>query len=192
MNEQQLTSTLTVALQEDFGIRREVKGYNLLTRGPIRADVVAHPKPHLVAAGFIDAHFCIEVKAVPVTEPDTRGRAAAWQALSYRLSEFDFGVPAFALVYPPFAEFYLREGDFTWERNGPPVVDIEKIERRAAYRALTNAVQRGNVGWFEIIEAGIGIEADIPICFGAGRYWSKRLGISAVKNLGLRLHVGTR
>ena len=146
MNEQQLTSHLIDALQEDFDIRREVKGYNLLTRGPIRADVVAHPKPHLVAAGFVDAHFCIEVKAVPATEPDKRGRAAAWQALSYRLSEFDFGVPAFALVYPPFAEFYLREGDFTWERDGPPVVDIEKMERRAAYRELTSRHAAGQRG----------------------------------------------
>jgi hypothetical protein len=101
-------------------------------------------------------------------------------------------MPAFALVYPPFAEFYLREGDFAWERGGPTINDIDKIERRAAYRELTTVMQRGNVGWVEIIEGTIGIEADIRICFGAGRYRSKRLGISAVKNLGLRLHVGTR
>ncbi len=138
-------------------------------------------------------HHSSRVKAVPATEPDKRGRVAAWQALSYRLSEFDFGVPAFALVYPPFAEFYLHEGDFTWDSRGRPTIpDIEKLERRAAYRELTTIMQRGNVGWVEIIEGSIGIEADIRICFGAGRYWSNRLGISAVKNLGLRLHVGTR
>jgi hypothetical protein len=192
MAEQQLTSHLINALQEDFDIRHEVKGYNLLTRSPIRADVVAHPKPHLVAAGFVDAHFCIEVKAVPTREPDKRARAAAWQALSYRLSEFDFGVPAFALVYPPFAVFYLRDGDFTLDPGGPTKDDIEKVERRAAYRELTAVMQRGNVGWVEISEGSPGIKADIRICFGAGRYWSKRLGMSGVKNLGLRLHVGTR
>ena len=193
MNEQQLTTYLIDALQEDFDIRREVKGYNLLTRGPIRADIVAHPKLHLITAGFVDAYFCIEVKAVPAMEADKRGRAAAWQALSYRLSEFDFGVPAFALVYPPFAEFYLNKGDFTWDSRGGPVVpDIGKIERLATYRELTTVMQRGNVGWVEIIEEGPDGVADIRICFGAGRYWSKRLGMSGVKNLGLRLHVGTR
>ena len=101
-------------------------------------------------------------------------------------------MPAFALVYPPFAAFYLREGDFTWNSGGPPIVDIEKKERRAAYRELTTVMQRGNVGWVELIEEGPDREADIRIGFGAGRYWSKRLGISGVKNLGLRLHVGTR
>jgi hypothetical protein len=192
MNEEQLTSYLVQSLQEDFDIRREVKGHNLLTRGPIRADIVAHPKLHLISAGFVDAYFCVEVKAVPATEPDKRARAAAWQALSYRLSEFDFGVPAFALVYPPFAAFYLHEGDFSWDRGGPTKDDIEKVERRAAYRELTAVMQRGNVGWVEISEGSPGIKADIRICFGAGRYWSKRLGMSGVKNLGLRLHVGTR
>ena len=53
-------------------------------------------------------------------------------------------------------------------------------------------MQQGNVGWVEIIEEGPDREADIRVGFGARRYWSKRLGISGVKYLGLRLHVGTR
>lgn len=53
-------------------------------------------------------------------------------------------------------------------------------------------VWRGNVGWIELSEGGPDRGPDIRICFGAGRYWAKRLGISAVKNLGLRLHMGTR
>jgi hypothetical protein len=63
VNERQLTTLLLGALQEGFDIQREVKGYNQLTRGPIRAGIVAHPKPHLVAAGFVDVHFCIGAPA---------------------------------------------------------------------------------------------------------------------------------
>lgn len=93
------------------------------------ARTASHARIEARVADRKEAALCCN-RPSHTTEPDKRGRAA-WQALSYRLSEFDFGVPAFALVYPPFTEF-------------------------------------------------------------AGRYWSKRLGISAVKNIGLRLHVGAR
>ena len=191
MNEKELSAQLIAAMSEDFDIQREVTGNNLLTGETIRADIVAHPKLHLIASGFVPGYFCVEVKAVPTSRPEKRGREVVWQALSYRLARFDFGVPVFAFVYPPLWMFYYDKGEDI-EYFNPTTADIKKAQRQAKFQEVAALIQRGNVGWIEIQQPNsYKPDGDLRLLFGAGRYWSKVDGISPVKNIGVRLHVGT-
>ena len=189
MTESELKAQLIKLLASDFDLRSEVRGYNLLTRSVVRADIVGHPKTHLVDAGFVDAFFCIEVKAVPKEESDKRGRAAAWQALSYRLSEFDFGIPAFSFVFPSLRSFYCYDDSIDYV--SPSKKDLESMEMRAKLREIEAVMQYGNVGWIEHSKKTQYSDEDVRLCFAAGRYWSRRRGVTPVKNLGTKLHVGT-
>lgn len=99
-SEDELKLWLEAHLADDFDLVREVVGSHLAERTRVQIDYIAYPRPHLVAAGFAQMHFGIEVKFLdPCNGFSSRAARALWQTVSYTDSEFDLAGRPVRLKY---------------------------------------------------------------------------------------------
>lgn len=99
-SEDELKLWLEAHLADDFDLVREVVGSHLAERTRVQIDYIAYPRPHLVAAGFAQMHFGIEVKFLdPCNGYSSRAARALWQTVSYTDSEFDLAGRPVRLKY---------------------------------------------------------------------------------------------
>ena len=99
-SEDELKLWLEAHLADDFDLVREVVGSHLAERTRVQIDYIAYPRPHLVAAGFAQMHFGLEVKFLdPCNGFSSRAARALWQTVSYTDSEFDLAGRPVRLKY---------------------------------------------------------------------------------------------
>lgn len=106
MSEATLTADLINRLSEDFEIRSEVPGIHQIDGVPVRIDLMAKAKPHLVGVGFTGEWFGIECKWVAQIEGATsKMTRMVWQSITYAQSTFTLDGskvrPIFVAVYTP-------------------------------------------------------------------------------------------
>lgn len=89
-SEPELKAWMSAFLSADFDLHGEVKGLHLAHGTGVQIDYIAMAKPHLLAAGFVDQPFGIEVKYINPAEGFSRKAARAfWQTISYTDCEFN-------------------------------------------------------------------------------------------------------
>lgn len=83
-DELELKAWLVPFLSEDFELHEEVGGVHLAHRTGVQIDYIAIAKPHLLAAGFTNLPFGIEVKYLNPAQGFSRKAARGfWQTISY-------------------------------------------------------------------------------------------------------------
>lgn len=88
--EDNLKRRVTKALATDFIILEEVPGASLVDQTNVRIDFLLYPKDYLIAEGFTQNWFGIEVKYIKGFWTGDTGKKAQlfWQAITYAQSIF--------------------------------------------------------------------------------------------------------
>lgn len=90
-------------VKDDFLIRPDVRGEELLHHKKVVIDFMLYPMPHLIKAGFDPFWFGIEVKHFGIVGETGKMSRFIWQSISYVQSQFqidgEFVRPAFVLGY---------------------------------------------------------------------------------------------
>jgi len=140
LDENELSVWLQDFLAPDFFILPEVSGKHLIEKTGTRIDFLLMPKPHIVATGFPQIIFGIEVKYITKEETCKQVAKVYMQAIAYANSVFNVGKqfteymnkagiqcdpfvrPAFVLV---FSNLFFRQGFITKKE------DRETFERHS-------------------------------------------------------------
>ncbi|MES2244210.1 MAG: hypothetical protein V4639_15145 [Pseudomonadota bacterium] len=169
-SEVELKTWLMAHLSEDFNLYAEVPGRHVAEGVRVQIDYLAYPKRHLLDAGFIPAHFGIEVKHLDQTQGFSHKAARGlWQTVSYTDSEFFLeGAairPKFALL---FSNISFEEEHRLLNRLG------QELENdRALWVGLLQLANHANVGTLEIMgsrDAWMGWK----MAFSGGMYFWRR------------------
>jgi hypothetical protein len=171
LDEVQLKDLLVDRLSEDFEIKPEVTGLNIVERKAVIIDFLLKAKPHVVQSGFTPEWFGVEVKNIYHQGRPKSGKINElfWQALSYAQSVFDGSRPPFVLVFVN--DDYARDSD-----------EFDRF----AFMFVARFCQRGNVGKLQIEKTGY------TISFDGNVYYRKRgeETHSGKSNAGLKRNVG--
>lgn len=178
MNEATLRAELVAGLDQFFDFEEEVPGKHVNTGEPVRADLIAYPRPSLVSVGFLDRPFPVETKVIDWDRVESgRLYKAFWQAHTY--SESVFNSPRFGEIQPLYAALYVTARPF------PLPEDHRQIQSRR-WDILLELGVYANVGHFRFRDT-----EDWGLYFGQGSYFHARRGISALPR-GLNARVGSR
>lgn len=177
LKEPLLRKKLTTTLEADFFLHHEVSGIHLLTGDKVRADLLCYPRNHLINHGFAATWFIIETKHLNFsTHESKRLYMTAWQAITYRHSEFFI---AGATVRPAFAALFVND-------SPPNYSNLSETAQRRRWDILTEFILYANVGYFRLDDSG-----RWKLFFGRGRYFDSKTGISKVPR-GLKKYVGSK
>jgi len=171
-SEKELRELLIKNIGCSFQIREEVKGKVLIDGTTVKIDFLMYPKKELIDRGFPEGWFGVEVKALG-PKHETRVQkclSLCWQCITYRWSEFDGIRPNFILMFPDLKKFFIERHSTNFSPN-----------------YIAALVQRGNVGQIHI-SPGRGWE----FRFGSQYLFRSDKGLGNVKNLGLKIHIGTK
>lgn len=146
-SEAELKAWLVAHLSEDFELYPEVAGRHVAEGVRVIIDYLAYPKPHLLANGFVPAHFGIEVKYLGQADGFSHKAARGlWQTVSYTDSEFyldDVTIrPKFALLFSNIS--------FESEHQLLNRLGMELENDRALWSGLLQLANHANVGTLEI------------------------------------------
>lgn len=166
-DEPALKALVSGVLGPSFEMREEVDGTFTPDGSRVRIDYVLKASQPLVASGFTDQWFGLEVKAV-TNGGKKQALAYAWQAITYSLSTFDGIRPAFVLMFLPLRQILGTDAD--------------------GYAHYFEALlQRSNVG-------GLFMRGDAPyqwrMVFGGQTYFSARGGLGGQPQAALKRRVG--
>ena len=180
-DELSLKATLRPLLNYSFVVEEEVEGRFLVDGTRVVIDFLLYPKPELVALGFDESWWGLEVKSPNVKDPKKKGiqrhvdkRSPTAQSL------FAERRPLFVAIFPHVREFF-------------PPVTIVRGDGNGTYEAneghwLKCFLQKANVSSFEVLRN----RKDWKIEFGAGStYFSSTKGRSDIQNIGIRRVVGS-
>lgn len=171
-----LKSQIEEILKNDFILRCDVKGQNLVEKTDVRIDYMLYPKQHLIESGFEPDWIGLEVKFIKDFSFADRGKKShlLWQAITYSQSKFNIDENNIE-IRPYFVAVYV--GDFEFQND----------EKSKEWWALLNLAQYGGVGWLKIIKSpNLGWVID----FNGGRYYGQKRGRGSLK-LPQKRHVGT-
>lgn len=177
MSESALREQLIASLKQDFQFRAEVRGVHVISGEPVRADFLCYPSASLIARGFEKSWFVVETKHLDFARHDSkRLYETAWQAVTYRHSEFRVGND---LVRPSFAALYVTD-------TTPDHSNACEIAQRRRWDILTEFLLYANVGYFRV-----GRSDGWALYFGQARYFDSKVGISGVRR-GLKEYIGSK
>jgi hypothetical protein len=143
-NERALKQRVADTLHNDFLLKREAWGMDMLEKARIRADFVLLPSMRLIARGFDKCIMALEVKApLGQGQPWAKLARTIAQSVSYSRSEFNGERPALCLIYPPIATF-IENTTYS------PVASENNAARLSAKRMAENLAQFTNVGVLEL------------------------------------------
>lgn len=163
-----LKQFLRELLEPDFFIRPEITGKHIVTGERVKADYMLQPKSHLIEAGLEDCKFVIEVKGVYGNNqsPRTRMEHAITQAATYVQSRFEFGRPAFAILFPAFGVFLGEQFISIVDRRDRELVLTNVI------RSVQNMAMFQHVGCLEVDENYYTKALEWKISMGGQRLFS--------------------
>lgn len=143
-SEPALKQQVADVLKNDFLLRREAWGFDLLEKARIRADFILLPSMRLIARGFDIGCLALEVKA-PLGDKQPWAKLARTiaQATSYSRSEFKGERPILTLIYPPI-------GTFIEHTTYSPAAGENNAARLSARHMAENIAQFANVGCLEL------------------------------------------
>lgn len=170
-SENELKEILIEKLGSFFKYEPEVKGKFLVDNTPVQIDYLFYPNDDLINIGFPDKWFGVEVKSLG-KKHETRVQkclSACWQCITYRWSDFGGIRPYFILLFPNIKKFFLEREDSGFS---------------PAY--ISALMQRGNVGEIYIRKNRWEFR------FGSQYLYRSAKGLGNVKNLGTKIHVGTK
>lgn len=176
LDEDELKALLENKLEDDFLIEKDKRGRHLIENRTVVIDYLLHPKDHLINLGFDDLWFGCEVKS-PKGKKEAHKKLLnfAKQSIDYTESEFGGIIPGFILMFPPIRYFFEDENKGDYQHAGYFCHLFSSFIQR--FKVGTLSFQK-NHGWY--------------ISFGSQRYFSQRRGKSAVLNLGLKRHIGSK
>jgi len=158
MTEPDLKQYLNKLLEPDFHFAVEVEGRHIVENVRVVADYFLRPKPHLVANGFDDTYFAIEVKSPKHSNPHSQYRKAVVQAASYVDSLFDGKRPLFTLIFPGM-EYFRPE---TPDQSGYFTQVLSYFQLAHYFNVGDFRVYQGKDRWC--------------VWFGGGRYYCSERG----------------
>lgn len=171
LSETELKQWLVEHLAEDFCLYPEVTGKHAAEGVRVQIDYIAFPKPHLIAAGFVQAHFGVEVKYLNQQDGFShKASRGIWQTVSYTDSVFELDGQSVRLKFALlFSNLSFADECSLLEHLG------QKYENdHATWHALLQLANHANVGNLEI-KGSRDVWKGWKMAFSGGTYFSRSM-----------------
>ena len=170
-SEKELKQWLVEHLAEDFFLYPEVTGRHAAEGVRVQIDYLAFPKPHLVAAGFVPAHFGVEVKYLNQQEGFShKASRGIWQTVSYTDSVFDLAGQSVRLKFA----LLFSNLSFADERSLLEHLGQKYENDHVTWHALLQLANHANVGNLEI-KGSRDAWKGWKMAFSGGTYFSRSM-----------------